>query len=232
MISQTFLKKNREQGFVLVTAMVFLLALTLLGILAVNNSSFERLLGGNERLQVGTFYEADSGIGAAIGLLGMNIELKGFTSNEAGAMRGIGFDTAYNATPTFYMSADTTLKNYQAAKISDLNGDGNIDDTDEGIFFGQNALGQNGTIYRDAFYPRNPQLGSVPGQLPTTSLKITAHDTTFSAGNAIQSNEGYHGLGAGVASGGAEKIYDIRSRHDNINNAVAQMHIQWRHVIK
>ncbi len=243
MITLTVPLKNREQGFVLVTAMVFLLALTLLGILAMHNSSFERLLGGNERLQTETFYRGDSGIAAAIGLLGMNIEEKGFSSKEARNMRGVGFDAAYNPNPTFYMSPDitdptdrnATLRIFYNANIADLNSDGATDTVDDGILFKQNALGQNGTVYRDAYYPRMVSLAgnlTVPTAPPTTSIRIDAQDATFADGSAIQSNEGYHGLGAGVASGGAEKLYDSRSRHDNVNNAVAQMHTQWRHIIK
>lgn len=254
MVTLKIHKNNCEQGFVLIAAMVFLLALTLLGILAMNNSVFERILGGNERLQTDTFYKADSGIAAAIGLLGLNIELKGFSAGEAGAVGGIGFDAAYTSTPTFYMQPDPTLFNFFTTQCTAANGypqkapasnpvsitnPNDITDQGIGLFLGQHALGLDpvgvnggGVIYRDAFYPRNNPLGGVTGQPPTTSIKIDAQDTTFAAGSATQSNEGYHGLGSGVASGGAQKIYDLRSRHDNINNAVAQMHIQWRHIIK
>ncbi len=254
MINAIAFTKNREQGFVLVTAMVFLLALTLVGILAMNNSSFERLIGANERLQTDTFYEADSGVAAAIGLLGMNIELKGFTANEAGAMRGMGFDGAYNTTPTFYMTPDNTLYNFFTTQCTPGNGylantppsnpvspinPNDITSTGIGLFFGQHALGQDpvglnpaNLFYRDAFYPRNPQLGTVPGAAPTTSIKIDAYDAEIATGAPIQSNEGYGDIANGTATGGAYKTYDIRSRHDNINNAAAQMHIKWRHFIK
>lgn len=229
-MTTTITDKN-EHGFVLVTAMVFLLALTLLGILASSNSTFERLLGNNERRHTEVFYQADSGANAGIGLVVENYLAAGFSANQASAMGGLGFDPGMG-TSSFYLQPDPTLLGFRGP-LTDLNGDGNIDDIDEGIFFRQNALGQNGTRYRDTFYPRVQDNGTPGGGPPTTSIKISALDASRNHGGPGQSNNGYDISGSnGNGQGGAEKIYNIRSRHDNGGGESAQVYIQYRHIIR
>ena len=221
---------KQEHGFVLITAMVFLIALTLLGILAADSSIFERTLSVNERMQMDTFYNADSGINAAIGLIGMNDEFKGFSNDEENAMRGIGFDVAYAATyeSSFYFTPDQTLQTFRGAP-ADLNLDGAIDTIDDGIFFSQNALGQNGTIYSDAFLPRRQADDSRYGH--TTSIKIDPLPSTLADGTGHQTSEEYHGLGS-VSTGGAQIVYDIRSRCDSVHNTAEQVYVQFQRIIK
>ncbi|MFA6899693.1 MAG: PilX N-terminal domain-containing pilus assembly protein [Desulfurivibrionaceae bacterium] len=51
-----------EEGFLLVTAMVVLLLLTLLGLSAMRNSSIELLIAGNDKFHKEAFYSADSAV--------------------------------------------------------------------------------------------------------------------------------------------------------------------------
>ena len=52
---------NNQEGFVLVTAMMVLIVLTLIGIIAMNSSNTEKMISGNDKIHKTTFYQADGG---------------------------------------------------------------------------------------------------------------------------------------------------------------------------
>ena len=56
-------------------------------------------------------------------------------------------------------------------------------------------------------------------------------NSQLSSGGAIQMAAGYEGIGKGAAGGGAWLIYDVRSRHEGVNNSQEQIRGQWRHVL-
>ncbi len=56
-----------QDGFVLITAMMILVAVTLLGIAALNTATFETMIAGNEKQYQRQFYYADAGINAMLG---------------------------------------------------------------------------------------------------------------------------------------------------------------------
>jgi len=51
-----------EEGFILVTSMMIMIAVALLGIAATNTATFEMQIAGNERWAQEQFFQADSGI--------------------------------------------------------------------------------------------------------------------------------------------------------------------------
>ena len=51
-----------EDGFVLITAMVVMIAVSLLGIAALNTTTFETMIAGNEKFAQEQFFLADSGV--------------------------------------------------------------------------------------------------------------------------------------------------------------------------
>lgn len=60
-MSVSFNTVKNEEGFVLVISMVVLIVLTLIGIVAMNNSNTERMISGNDKIHKETFYQADGG---------------------------------------------------------------------------------------------------------------------------------------------------------------------------
>lgn len=58
---------SEEKGFALVLGMLLLLVATLIGISALNTSTFDVLISGNERASVQAFYIAEAGINEFIG---------------------------------------------------------------------------------------------------------------------------------------------------------------------
>jgi len=65
--------RANEQGFVLVTAMLILVILTLIGISMTNTTVTEIQIAGNDKLQKQTFTQADGGTEAGSNLLEENI---------------------------------------------------------------------------------------------------------------------------------------------------------------
>lgn len=63
-----------------------------------------------------------------------------------------------------------------------------------------------------------------------TYLRVGTN-SQLSSGGAIQMAAGYEGMGKGAAGGGAWLIYDVRSRHEGVNDSEAQVRGQWRHVL-
>ena len=57
----------RQDGFVLITAMMILIVLSLLGIAALNTATFETMISGNERQYQRQFFYSDAAINAMLG---------------------------------------------------------------------------------------------------------------------------------------------------------------------
>jgi len=53
---------RNEKGFALIIALLILLVLTLIGISAINTTTFETSISGNERVGTDAFYAAEAGI--------------------------------------------------------------------------------------------------------------------------------------------------------------------------
>ncbi|MBM9535542.1 pilus assembly PilX family protein [Desulfobulbus alkaliphilus] len=68
---------NNEQGFVLVTALMILVMVTIIGIAATNTTIFELQISGNETATQMAFYGADAGNEVAKELIEQAIEARG-----------------------------------------------------------------------------------------------------------------------------------------------------------
>ncbi len=83
-----------EDGFVLVTALVMLVALSMLGLATIMTSTVELKIAGNDRLHKETFYQADGGTETGAVLAYENalcINAGGFTEGETTGQADIGF---------------------------------------------------------------------------------------------------------------------------------------------
>jgi hypothetical protein len=86
--------KRTEEGFVLVTALMMLVALSLIGLATIMTSTVELKIAGNDRLHKGTFYEADGGTETGSVLAYENalcINAGGFTEGGTPGQTDIGF---------------------------------------------------------------------------------------------------------------------------------------------
>lgn len=75
--------RNNENGFVLVTALIIMLVLTIIGIAATTNTSLELQIAGNDKVHNSTFYGAEGAAIIGAELLEQNINCAlGFLSSD------------------------------------------------------------------------------------------------------------------------------------------------------
>ena len=92
--------KNDERGFVLVIALIVLLVATVVGIFAIQNTSIDTKISGNERIATLLFNAADAGADAAVGWFKAN-------TSEGGSK--LSLSTTPTAPVGAYWGSDLTL---------------------------------------------------------------------------------------------------------------------------
>jgi hypothetical protein len=199
------LKKLREErGSTLLLSMIVISLLAVAGILSSQTSTTETRIARNDRLHKLAFYEAEGGAEAGTELLEQNIEQRGFCS-------GLG---ANQVCRVVGMSIDTAVADDPSLR-----------------FYMNPALGATvkptaTAAGRDVYI----QKGTDAATPPITNILIGG-DTELSTGGAIQMIAGYEGKGKGAAGGGAWIIYDIRSRHQGLDNSDSIVELEWKHVM-
>jgi len=132
-VSREVYKAGNQEGFVLVTTMMVLIVLTLIGILAMNNSNTERMISGNDRIHKETFYQADGGTELAQQVVFHNtmcLDANGFTSitndgnppailNGSIRVENLTFSDATPANVTNVSDANRAFSFYLDANLND-----------------------------------------------------------------------------------------------------------------
>ncbi len=124
MNSLHYLSKN-EDGFVLITAMVMLVILSLLGTFALNTTNFELLIAGNDRSHKEAFYSADSGIYTAAKVISQAIDEQADPSLPAFSFPGTDFYDELAGYTIYDVAEDITfsLGNSNPVKVDVERGD-------------------------------------------------------------------------------------------------------------
>jgi len=212
--SLSFPLKN-ENGFVLVISLIMLVILTLMGTFALNTTTSELQISGNDRVAKDAFYHADGGTEAAIELVEQNFscpvgfkKLEPITDNDPATFVSIGgidvFDRKFAVRET-------------AADVAGAAAGAKITDTD----FPSNTI-------RSIRIPGNPAIRN--DVAPHTNIAAYS-STQYAAGNALEMAAGYEGKGHSAAGGGGIRAVEIVSAHIGNRNALSKIHLQWRHVI-
>lgn len=208
-------KRNRtgnEDGFVLVTALLIMLVLTIIGIAANRNTSTELMIAGNDRTHKQTFYEADGGTEFAAEVLEQNIACIDFDSS------GPGSDSLPVSTP---VPAGSIML------------DDSIAVSGGSLRLWQNGMGTWAGVAdpypadnaRDMWFPPNYQ----PGE-PHTNITVEG-TSELNTGGSIIFAAGYLGLGRSIGSGGVKLEYEIFSQRVGRNNSESVIRVEWRHVV-
>lgn len=199
---------NNSNGYVLVTALMILLVLTLIGIAANQQTTTELQIAANDRWHKQTFYEADGGTEFAAELLEQNIACIKFENNNAstnwlsGSTGPLVIDNAIaveNGSINFWQNSIGTWSDLNVSYPSDAN--------------------------RDIFFPLNYAAGE-----PHTNITVEG-TTNISIGSSIIMAAGYLGLGRSSSSGGVTLDYQILSQHIGAGNSENRIRVEWRHVV-
>ena len=193
-----FYQADNQQGFVLVTSMMVLIVLTLIGVLAMNNSNIERMISGNDKIHKATFYQADGGTELAQHVVYHNtmcLDANGFTSNSN-----------FNGNPAALLNGSIRVEDLifadatpaTVATISDIN--------------------RAFSYYADA---------NVNDAAPHTNF-LTAFTVGLNEGNPQQMVSGYDApIGQGQVAG-THRRYLIASQHFGIDNSQSLVQVRWR----
>jgi hypothetical protein len=193
--------KGNEEGFVLVTALLILVTLTMMGIAVNRTTMTEWRIAMNDRLHKQTFYEADAGTELASEILEQSIACLGFDEDEDGkTLKG------YTDDYSVYIEKDSLgfWRNYSegASRIPS--------DTPGG---------------RDMYFPANYATGE-----PHTNI-IIAGNTNLTTGAAIMMAAGYEGLAKGIGTGGATLSYDINVQRIGRDGSESLICVKYNHIL-
>jgi Tfp pilus assembly protein PilX len=186
--------------------MVVMLLIFFLGMSALNTTTVELQISGNDKINKQTFYQADGGIELGSRMVEENIACPtGFAASTIDngniVVRSQAFWQASAAALT-----DPTLV---APDFGDADNDG-VDD--------------NGDVLDDRAFYYTPSSGVI------TNF-IIAGTTQYNPGSAIQMTSGYEGKGKGAAAGGAAINFDIIAQGRGAQRSVSELEIIWRHAI-
>lgn len=194
---------RNEQGFVLVTALLIMLVLTIIGIVTTTNTSTELQIAGNDKVHHKTFYESEAGamLGTEILEQAFNCSM-GFTANS-----GSNRDLPAPATIRVYARGtpvDLILWNNDPPAAADI---GDI-------------------TTADVAYPiANLGTGVEAGYM------YMGGSTTMLPGGALQMAAGYEGKGKSAAQGGVAKNFDIYSQFNGLVDSQSIILFGWRHLV-
>jgi hypothetical protein len=193
--------RANEQGFVLVTAMLILVILTLIGTSMTNTTVTEIQIAGNDKLQKQSFTQADGGTEAGSNLLEENISCPdGFSALQ------IGWAEITANIPTGVTGAKLNFWQNEIDPASLATPIPYPSDTQRHI--------------------RIPNNDAVPH----TNLHFFGN-SELSTGSAIQMIAGYEGTGYGAATGGGQLVTNVDSQHIGLNNSESAIRVLWRHII-
>ena len=200
---------HNQGGFILVTALMILLILTIMGIAMNRTTTSELQIAGNDRMHKQSFYEADGATEFAAEALEQNIACIIFAENGGGS------------------------KWLTDAAAGHIVLDNNIAVRKNHLQFWQNVIGTySGTgqtfpsdTQRDMWLPPNYAAGA-----PHTNITIEGI-SDFTAGSSILFAAGYLGLGRSMAAGGVTLDYSIDAQRLDLNNTESVIRVQYHHVV-
>ncbi len=207
------LNGQKEDGFVLIVAMVILLLLSVMGIAVIRTTSTDLQISGNDRRTKHAFYKADGGTEAGIEMLEENLACIG------------GFQTPSN----FDNTDAATFFSLGGIDVFDAKFAGDLSENDipgspsSGDLIPSNA-------YRTLRI--SDDLSAVPRSDVAPHINLAVFGVTgLAQGNALQMSAGYHGTGFGAAGGGGVKNMDIYSGYDGPVGATARVLLEYVHLI-
>ncbi|MBB5346757.1 pilus assembly PilX N-terminal domain-containing protein [Desulfoprunum benzoelyticum] len=202
---------QKEDGYVLVVALLVMAILSLLGIAGMNTSTFEMQVAGNDWNAKRTFYKADGGISRGIELLELNIACApGFSGDIVEDIHVKSKSLYFNSPFDPYPATSPEIP-------------GESDSVTTGI-----SLFDEPKVKYDAAYPHN--IDDFPPDYDVGYLYFGG-ETKMLEGGALQMAAGYEGKGKSAAQGGVAKIYDIYSQFLGPKNSESIIVVNWRHMI-
>lgn len=197
--------RNDEDGFVLVTALLFLLILTLVGVFATSTTILELKISGSDRVNKLGFYRADGGVQAAIALIEENISCATGFSSSRDSIGGI----------------DIYDNNF--AYVSAM---GEVATSNEDVTVFLDALPSDDIRALRIADDASNRSDSAP-RINLTTWGVTS----LISGSAVQMAAGYEGTGKSAADGGSAITYQVHSQYKDNQDTETKIAAQWYHIV-
>lgn len=207
---------QKEDGYVLVVALLVMAILSLLGIAGIHTSTFEMQVAGNDWNAKRTFYKADGGISLGSELIEQS------------------FNCANGFTPTGTKIADIegTIRVQDRSDIilPELAPWFNPEFLDTDTITIENKL-KNPRDYYDAAFLSNSTI--LPATFPVQDVGYLFFGGTITpeAGSSFLSQAGYLGIARSAAHGGLSKTFKIYSQYIGMKNSESIIVAGWRHLL-
>ena len=201
-----------KRGFILVTAMVMMIILSLIGVFALKTTTFEMKLAGNDKVIKETFYRADGGLQTGTEVIEQNLGCpSGFTSITTSSPSAtnpdsIGGVDIYDNTFAYHEVITDVNGASASVKVDDLPSD----------------------AIRGVRIPNDPT-NRVDTE-PHTNL-VAWGKTEYLAGSGLQMAAGYEGKGKSASGLGAVIKYNLHSQHLGTTNSEALIQGSYWHTV-
>ncbi|MCI5157206.1 MAG: hypothetical protein D3906_01990 [Candidatus Electrothrix sp. AUS1_2] len=215
-------KTENEQGFVLVAALLILLALTIMGIAVNRNTETEWKIAINDRTHKETFYAADAATELATEVLVQSIACLGFnrltdTEEKDDVEEGMKIPGAAGYDLYIEEKALGFWRNYNTEGVPIPSDDADADGKPDRHMVYPAVFKTDGSFDRDK---TNAQ--------PHANIYVGGN-TKWVGGEATQQSDGYRGKGKGLGSGGVSLVYDINVQQIGRDNSASTVCVQYKH---
>lgn len=188
------MKMIRARGFALITAMIFLVLLTLVALVALRGSGLEAVVSGNNALRAEAFESSETARAAINDVIDAHVYNRGWPKTVT-----VGSNTGSVPASEFgTFPAGLTL-----ASLNDWYGN-NSEDASGAAGFNPDSL------TKDADYSLT--LGTSPNQIKVYGdLSVYKLRVDLASGSGTAMTQGYEGLGRAAASGGGTLYFYVKS---------------------
>jgi hypothetical protein len=197
---------NRQNGYVLITAMIFLAILTLVAVVSSQSTTFEYKMSTNLVLKDRAFQSSETGRTAIGDVLDAHIFERGWDSavNIPSGMAILDKDTS-GAADDLYLANEA----------------------------GEDLLNDN-TLATDATYQvdANNDGDYTDGGDINATVSVIKTQAIAASGSGTAMSAGYEGLGKSVAAGGLHMYFELRGRGNSATGAQSVTASEYRVVVK
>lgn len=199
-----------EKGFVLIASLLVLLILVIIGVAALNTTTIELQIAGNEKVHKETFYAAEAGAELGIEVMMQNLSCPDGFASSGSDSSGVIIDNLDGMTRVYERGGNSLILYQEVSPtIAEVCAVNSISDT-------------SGNFEDIAFPITNLTTGV------QASYLYVGGQTEMGFGSSLQMAAAYEGKGKSAAGGGVFKVYDIYSKHEGRNNSQSIVQLGWR----
>lgn len=199
---------KKDEGFVLVWALMLMVVVLLLGVSGIGTSVFNSFMSANTALHTQSFYQADGGTSVAGQLIEENVACpQGFKPTSSVSPNSLlkGNIFVKDSSQSLYLNSISSLPTPPSPFVSDSN--------------------------RDAYYYYNAAdpTGKSSGYV-RTNIRVYG-ETKPIGGSSLIMLAGYESPGKSSAKGGAGRNFKTYSQYVNVRESQNIVYVLWQHIV-